>query len=322
VILILAANASFNGFPRLASVQASDGYLPRQLGSLGDRLVFANGIVLLGAVSAGLIVAFHGDTHRLIPLYAVGVFLSFTLSQAGMVRHWLLRRQEESHWRTRVAINGFGAAVTAVVTVVIAITKFTHGAWIVVVLIPALVWAFVRIHRHYLDFAARISLDDATRPGPVSNLVLVLVASVHRGMLEAVHYAKSLSTSDDDVRAIHIETERPAPRPSLMASWDTFGLGIPLVVLHSPYRSLLGPLVEYIDTVLAQKRFDVVTVVLPEVVTKHWWEQLLHNQTALQLQIALHGKPHVVFANYRYYIGEEGETEQRQAAEEQQGSRG
>jgi len=188
--------------------------------------------------------------------------------------------------------------------VTIAVTKFVSGAFIVVILIPAFVWVFLRIHRHYLDFAARISLEDAARPGPVNNLVLVLIASVHRGMLESVQYAKSLSSGGDDVRGVHVETESTTPRPSLTTGWDAYGLGIPLVILHSPYRSIREPLVDYIDQVLSEGEFDVVTIVLPEVVTSHWWEQLLHNQNALLLQIALRGKPRVVFANYRYYIRE------------------
>jgi len=302
VILILAANTSFNGFPRLASVQAADGFLPRQLANVGDRLVYANGILALGAVSSALLVGFQGETHRLIPLYAIGVFLSFTLSQFGLVRHWYRVSEEQKDWRLRAFINGLGGVVTAIVVVVIAITKFRHGAWIVVVLIPCLVLIFLRIRKHYDEIEARLSLEGVGVPPPVQNLSLVLVGSVHRGMLQAVQYARSIATSDQHVRAVHIETESDRPRPALVTNWDRFGLGIPLVVLQTPYRSLLEPLTEYIDRVLQEDGFDSVTLVLPEFVVSHWWEQFLHNQTALQLQVALHNKPGLVVANFRYYL--------------------
>ncbi|MDI9586223.1 MAG: APC family permease [Acidobacteriota bacterium] len=304
IILILAANTSFNGFPRLASVQAADGFLPRQLANLGDRLVYSNGILALGIVSSLVLITFHGETHRLIPLYAVGVFLTFTLAQTGLVRHWLALRDADPMWRPRMLINGLGAVVTAIVTLVIAITKFTTGAWIVVIVIPVLVLVFLRISRHYEDVSRHLSLKGVAEPPPLRNLVLVLVGSVHRGMLEAVRYAQSLSTSEGTVRAIHIETESDRPRPSLMAGWDKFGLNIPLVVLRSPYRQLVEPLSEYVDKALSEEGFDCVTLVLPEFVVTRWWEQFLHNQTALWFQFALRNKPHVVVANYRYFLAE------------------
>jgi amino acid transporter len=303
VILILAANTSFNGFPRLASVQASDGYLPRQLGNLGDRLVFSNGIVALGLISSALLAIFHGETHRLIPLYAVGVFLSFTLSQLGLVRHWWQVRQQQRDWKLRAAINGLGAVITGIVVVVIAVTKFLLGAWIVCILIPLLVMCFLAIRRHYDEFAAQISLDGAVEAEASRNLVLVLVGSMHRGMIEPVKYAKSLSTNADDVRAVHIETESDRPRPSLTDAWDRYGLGIPLVVLQSPYRSLAGPLVDYVRRAQAEEGFQTVTLVLPEVAVQGWWQPLLHNQTALFLQFALRRVPGLVIANYRYHPG-------------------
>ncbi len=303
VILILAANTSFNGFPRLASVQANDGYLPRPLGNVGDRLVYSNGIILLGLASGLLLAGFQGETHRLIPLYAVGVFLSFTLSQAGMVRHWMSVRDEQADWRQRAAINAVGAVVTGVVTLVIAISKWSMGAWIVAVVIPAFVVVFLRIHKHYEVFGRRLSLEgDSQPPLPGRNLVIVLVASVHRGMLEAVHYAKSLSSPDGDVRAVHIETESDRPRPSLLSGWERYGLGISLVTLQSPYRSIAEPLLEYVEKAMRDEDFDTVTLVIPEVVTQGFLAQFLHNQTALFLQIAFRNKPGVVIANFRYYL--------------------
>lgn len=304
VILILAANTSFNGFPRLASVQAADGFLPRQLSNVGDRLVYSNGIIALGVVAAGVLVAFHGETHRLIPLYAVGVFLTFTLAQSGLVRHWLIKRDEVSNWKLRLAINAAGAIATGIVTLVIAVTKFMTGAWVVVLVIPILVLIFLRINRHYREVAQHLSLQGAEIPPPTRNLVLVLVGSVHRGMLRAVRYAQSLPGPDGAARAIHIETEADRPRPSLMVGWEKYGLNIPLVVLQAPYRNLMQPLVEYIDRALKEEKFDTVTLVLPEFVVTHWWEQFLHNQTALWLQFVLRGKPGVVVANYRYFLSE------------------
>lgn len=205
-------------------------------------------------------------------------------------------------------INGLGATVTGIVAVVIAVTKFMTGAWIVVIIIPILVVIFLRINRHYSDVSRQLNLSGATVPPPVRNLVLVLVGSVHRGMLEAVRYAQSLPGPNGAVRAIHIETESDRPRPSLMAGWDQFGLEIPLVVVQSPYRDLVGPLLGYMDKTLAEGEFDCITLVLPEVVVSHWWEQLLHNQTALWLQFVLRSKPDVVVVNYRYFLSETGVT--------------
>jgi len=302
VILILAANTSFNGFPRLASVQANDGYLPRPLGNVGDRLVYSNGIIALGVLSSALIVVFHGETHRLIPLYAVGVFLSFTLSQAGLVRHWFRARDEEPKWKSRAFINGLGAVVTGVVVVVIAITKFVHGAWIVVILIPMFVGVFLSIRRHYDSVAQKLSLQGVEPPTDGNNLVLVLVGSVHRGVLGAIRYARSIAKTPEGVRAIHIETEANRPRPEFVTRWERYGLGLPLVVLKSPYRNLVEPLMSYIDEALEKEGFDSVTLVLPEFVVGKWYENLLHNQTALWLQVVLRNRPNVVIANYRYYL--------------------
>ncbi len=288
LILVLAANTSFAGFPRLAAILARDRYLPRQLTNLGDRLVFANGIVLLAVLAAALVVIFGGQTHRLIPLYAVGVFLSFTLSQAGMVRHWRLERGPG--WPWKMAVNGLGALATGVVLVVIASTKFVHGAWIVIVLIPAIVWAFSRVKRHYRDVAQQLSLDglepeawddQATRP---RYKVVVPVSGMHRGTLAALRFARSLS---NDVTAIVVDVEPPSTA-RVAEKWPVWGHDIPLDVLPSPFRSTLVPLLEFLDKI---DRRDLergpAVVVLPEFLPARWWHHLLHNQTARAIKRAL-----------------------------------
>src|SRR6266851_4303634 len=239
LILVLAANTSFADFPRLNSLLARDRYAPRQFRTLGDRLVFSNGILILAGLAAALIVVFGGDTHALIPLYAVGVFISFTLSQAGMVRHWLT---DGGGWRWRLAVNGVGALVTGAVTVVIAVTKFTHGAWIVVLLIPLLVLGFRAIHRHYDTVAHELSLEHLVEEPPVNNTVLVLVGDLHMGVVKALRYAQSLSPSP---KAVYVELD-PSATARLEERWSKGGCGVPLVVLASPYRSMLRPLLDYI----------------------------------------------------------------------------
>ena len=233
LILVLAANTSFADFPRLASLLSRDRYAPRQLITQGDRLVFSNGILVLGGLAALLIVLFSGETHALIPLYAVGVFISFTLSQAGMVRHWLL--DHGPGWRWRLAINGTGGVVTAVVTVVIAVTKFTHGAWIVVLLIPLMVMGFRVINRHYEALADELSLEHLEDEPPVTNTVLVLAGDLHMGVVRALRYAQSLSSNP---KGVYVEID-PTRTLRLEERWAKGGCGVPLVVLSSPYRSVL-----------------------------------------------------------------------------------
>ncbi|RJQ45242.1 MAG: APC family permease [Gaiellales bacterium] len=276
LILFLAANTSFAGFPRLASVMAADRFLPRQLASRGDKLVFSNGIIILGFFAALLIVIFGGATHALIPLYAVGVFLSFTLAQAGMVRHWF--RERGRGWRRGAAINGFGAATTLLVLSVIAAVKFTHGAWLVVITIPVLVYLTRRVNSHYRSIAEQLSLEGVAAPGEFSHhAVIIPVSGVHRAVLAAVKYAKAIS---DDVTAVYVCFD-PAETEKIEAKWEDYGMEVPLVVLASPYRSVISPLMRYIDYVRGKNKDGVVTVVLPEFVPTKWWHHLLHNQTAL-----------------------------------------
>jgi amino acid transporter len=298
LILIIAANTSFADFPRLASLLARDRFVPRQFGTLGERLVFSNGILVLAGFAGLLLIVFGGDTHALIPLYAVGVFISFTLSQSGMVRHWL--RERGSGWGWRMTINGVGATVTGVVTVVIAATKFSHGAWIVVVVIPVLVATFVMMSRHYDEVARDRSLSGMEPPPEFRHTVLVLVGDVHRGVVRAVQYARTLAPTAT-VRGVYVETD-PARTARLEEKWAQWGLGVPLVVLASPYRSLLRPLLEYIDKIHVRGEDQMVTVVLPEFLPRRWWQHVLHNQTALLVKGALLFRTNTVVADVPYLL--------------------
>jgi amino acid transporter len=296
LILVFAANTAFADFPRLAYFLARDGFIPRQFGTRGDRLVFSNGILILGGLAALLILLFGGATHALIPLYAVGVFVSFTLSQASMVRRWLSRREEGWWWRW--VLNAVGAATIRIVMLVIAATKFSHGAWMVVLLIPLLVALFMMIHRHYADVARQLSLVNYGGPPPIQHSVLVLVGDLHRGVAAALRYAQTLSTS---AKAVYVELD-PERTQKLEEKWGKFGLGVPLVVLTSPYRSLLTPFLDYVNHLLAVGENHVVTIVIPEFVPARWWQHLLHNQTALLIKGALLFRKGVVVVDVPFHL--------------------
>jgi len=297
LILLLAANTSFADFPRLSFFLARDRFIPRQFANQGDRLVFSNGILILGGLAAILLVAFRGSTHALIPLYAVGVFISFTLSQASMVRRWMRKRGEGWWWR--VGLNAVGAAATGVVLITIAMTKFTHGAWIVVLLIPTLVAAFLTMHRHYEEVATQLSLESMEPPPPLQNTVLVLVGDLHRGVLKALQYAQSLS---GNAKAVFVESD-PERTHRLEQRWAKWGMGLPLIVLTSPYRSLLGPLLQYVDHILEQGGDNhIVTIVLPEFIPARWWQHLLHNQTALLIKGAMLFRKNVIVTDVPYHL--------------------
>jgi amino acid transporter len=320
LILVLAANTAYADFPRLSSLIAKDRYLPRQLTGLGDRLVFSNGIILLAIASAILIVLFDAREHNLLPLYAVGVFLTFTLSQAGMVVHWLKERHQPGFkpnfmWYFHMFINGLGAICTAIVLVVLMVTKFTEGAWLVIVAIPMMIVMFVQINRHYKGVAASLTLD-GIQPFPIrpdkslaqNDLpVVVLLNSLNRCSLQALEYAVRFSSN---VRAAAIGVE-PNVVEHLKAKWDEWSLDIPLDVVESPYREIGNPLIQYLherDGEISEKIPTVV--ILPQFVVSHWWERFLHNQTTLAIRDALHrdqiakgrGRP-VIDVPYR--IGEE-----------------
>lgn len=280
LILLLAANTSYSDFPRLAMWIARDRFLPRQLSNLGDRLVYANGILLLGGLAALLVILFGANTHALIPLYAVGVFISFTLNQAGMVRRWLKLRSPG--WRRSALINGVGAVATGVVLVVVTATKFVHGAWIVLLLLALLVLLFRTIRRHYEEVAEQLSLTRRW-PTPVHrHTVIVPVAGLHRGVLKAVQYAQMLG---GDLHVVTVEVDAQET-DKLCTRWQEVLPEIPLEVLPSPYRSVIFPLLEFVDRLL-QEEGDYVTLVVPEFVPARWWHHLLHNETAWLLKLAL-----------------------------------
>jgi hypothetical protein len=296
LILILAANTSFADFPRLSFFLARDGFVPRQFAHRGDRLVFSNGVLILALVAALLIVAFNGDTHALIPLYTIGVFVSFTLSQSAMVRRWISRR--EPGWWWRAGINGLGALTTAVVLIVVTATKFTHGAWIVVVLVPLLMAAFLAVNRHYRQVAKQLSLEAYDVPPPLKHTVFVLVGDLHRGVIPALQYAKSISP---DAHAIYIEQD-PEKTRILQEKWQNWGQGVPLMVLQSPYRSLLIPLLRLLRRLQHKDEHHLITIVLPEFIPARWWQHLLHNQTALLIKGALLFWKGVIVIDVPYHL--------------------
>jgi amino acid transporter len=300
-ILILAANTAFADFPRLANLAAADGFLPRQLSQLGDRLVYHNGIIVLGSIAALLCIIFHGTVDKLIPLYAVGVFLSFTLSQFGMVKRWA--RLRESQWQVKAVVNGLGAACCAVVMLVFATTKFVEGAWIVVIMIPAMVFVFFRIHRHYQGVARALSLEGARPPAaPSKHRAIVLVSGVHRGILPALAYARAIHS---DPEAVYVEMQ-PGQAERVRQQWAKWGQGMRLKVIQSPVRQLKQPILDYIHKTLAEKKLDLLTVVIPEFVVSHPVHSVLHNQTGWQLKLALLYEPKVVVVNVPYHLAQNG----------------
>ncbi|MBM3219193.1 MAG: APC family permease [Candidatus Rokubacteria bacterium] len=299
LILLLAANTAYADFPRLSSIVARDRYLPRQFASQGDRLVFSNGIVMLSAFAILLLLLFSGDTDTLLPLYAIGVFLSFTLSQGGMVRRWM--RLKPAGWRWRIWVSGAGALTTFVVLVTLTVTKFSEGAWIVVVVIPALVAVFVTIHRHYDEVAHELSLTGFEGPPTLQHTILIPIGDLHRGVVRALQYAKTLAGPDVAIRAVYVETD-PARTTRLEEKWGQWGLGVPLVVLTSPYRSLLRPLLDYIDALQSRGSDHMITVVVPEFLPRRWWQHMLHNQTALVIKAALLFRRNTVVADVPYLL--------------------
>jgi amino acid transporter len=350
LILVLAANTSFADFPRLSSLLARDRFLPRQFANRGDRLVFSNGIIILALFSSLLVIAFGADENRLIPLYAVGVFLSFTLSQAGMVRHWLKERKlvkstdasvtrqavevedasEEikpvpdlqlataeihasveseraleadrhaaSHWKKSIAINALGAVATFVVLVVFIITKFLHGAWVVVLLIPFLVLLFRAIYSHYVSVAKQLTTEGLDDLLPFRHTVVVPISGIHRGVIGALRYAKAIS--QENVRAVYVDIDEEATR-KLREKWEQWGAGVRLVILPSPYRSLVRPLLRYLKRLRKEGGAEVITVVLPEFVPARWWQHLLHNQSSLLLKGALLFRRGIVVTSIPYHL--------------------
>ena len=298
LILVLAANTSFADFPRLSSIMASDRYLPRQLSNRGDKLVFSNGILILGILSALLVVLFRGDTHALIPLYAVGVFTAFTLSQAGMVRHWL--KVKGAGWLKGITINGIGTVTTAIVLVIIATEKFTHGAWIVLIAIPSLVYLTHKIHQHYLSVAQQLSVEHCITEQKEykHHSVIIPVSGIQQAVVNAIKYAKALS---DDVTAVYVYID-PVETQKMKEKWDAHCMGVNLEILHSPYRSVTEPLMDYIDSIKEKYKDGIITVVLPEFVPSKWWHHLLHNQTALFIKGIVLFKKGVVSTSVPFHL--------------------
>lgn len=315
IILIMATNTSFADFPRLSALIAQDRFLPRQLAFRGSRLVYSRGIVALALIASLLIVVFKASVSALIPLYAIGVFLSFTLSQLGMSRRWWkigrLSPDAEIHergsilrydpkWQLKMLINGFGAICTAIVMIVFAVTKFRDGAWFVLVLIPLLVGGFVAIHLHYRNLAMSLSLEDYGAPPRIPrHRVILPISGVHRGSLAALRYAKALT---NDVTAVHISTEEEETE-KLRKKWEQWGDGVRLVILESPYRLLLEPLLTYIEEIAAKRQpNEIITIIVPQFVPKRWYHNLLHTQTALWLRLALLFQPGIVITDVPYQI--------------------
>jgi amino acid transporter len=296
-ILTLAANTAYADFPRLSSIIARDGFLPRQLANRGDRLVFSNGILVLAGAAALLIIAFRGKTDALIPLYAVGVFTSFTLSQAGMVRHH--RSEQEQGWKRNIVINGVGSCATGLVLVIVAVSKFGEGAWVPIALIPLIVVLFKAIHRHYAGVAAALAVPPDFKPRRMNHTVVVLVGSPHRGVLEALAYAKSLSPNHLVAVTVVSDDEE---RDTIEKQWSERNIGVPLEIVYSPYRELSRPVLRFVDELDARFENDVITVVIPEFVVRHWWGHLLHNQSALILKGRLLFRRGTVVTSVPYHV--------------------
>ncbi len=284
LILAVAANTSFAGFPRVAAILAGDKFIPRQFTNLGDRLVFSNGIVALAAATAALVIVFQGDTHALVPLFAIGALLAFTFSQAGMVVHWF--RFRERGWQVKAAINGGGALATLSSALIIAYTRFVEGAWITMVVIPILVYFFYNVRSHYQHVADQLSLrglPPSLRPLPPPRVVLP-ISGVHRATIEAVNFARSIS---DDVTALYIEME-PGSGKKIQEVWSHWWPDIPLAVEPSPYRSMVGPLIDFLDRMdLERNDGRQAVLIMPEFVPAHWWQNFLHNQSAWVIRMAL-----------------------------------
>jgi amino acid transporter len=315
IILVLATNTAFAGFPRLSAILAEDGFLPRQLTYRGSRLVYSRGIVALGVIASLLVLLFRASVTALVPLWAIGVFLSFTLSQFGMANRWWkighlvdkVERQErgsllsyEPNWLLKMFVNGFGAFVTALVTVVFAVTKFHGGAWIVIALIPILVAAFSAIHRHYRRLAASLALKhDMPRSHIKRHRVILTLSGVHEGSLAALSYARILSS---DITAVYVSMD-PAEAESVRKKWEVWGEGTRLIILDSPYRLLLEPLLAYIEEISARRQpNEMITIVVPQFIPRHWWNNLLHTQTAAMLRLALLFRPGIVITDVPYQV--------------------
>jgi hypothetical protein len=299
---MLAANTAFADFPRLSSFLARDGFLPRVFQFRSDRLAFSSGIILLTSVAVVLLIAFGGSVSALIPLYTVGVFIAFTLSQSGMVKRWYRLRAEEPHWQRKAVINGIGAVTTGIVAIEVASSKFLLGAWVVLLLIPVMMTVMLLIKRQYTSSAAQLAVrDDIHLPGPHrEERVIVPVPGINRAVVQALNVARSVA---DDVLAVLV-TDNAEDAASMRKRWELQLPEVPLVIVESPYRTIVNPLLAYLDVLdemwPADKEKPITFVVIPEFVARHWWERLLYNQSANRLRRALLGRPFTVVVNVPY----------------------
>jgi hypothetical protein len=315
VILVMAANTAFADFPRLSALTAQDGFLPRQLAYRGSRLVYSRGIVALALIASVLILIFNASVTRLIPLYAIGVFLSFTLSQSGMAHRWwkighMQPGQEkkergstlrfEKSWELKMIINGFGALLTAIVVVVFAVTKFREGAWVIVIIIPVMVMILGSIHHHYTNLASDLSLENHKSLARINrHRVILPIGGVHRGTLTALRYARTLS---DDITVVHVSID-PEETARIQQKWKQWGDGVRLVILESPYRLFIEPLLEYIEDIDEHREpSDVITIVVPEFIPRHWYANYLHTRTANTLRWALQSRKGIVITDVPYQV--------------------
>jgi hypothetical protein len=316
LILVLAANTAFNGFPLLGAILARDRNLPAQLNTRGDRLAYSNGILMLAVVAAALIWIYGADVSRLIQLYIIGVFTSFTLGQTGMVRHWnrALRTERDPAERHRImrsrAINAFGASLAGVVLVIVVITKFSKGAYLVLIAMPILYMIMRGINRHYSRVAEELSTDELGLKMPSRNHVVVLVSKVHRPTLRALAYARA--TRPDTLTALTVNVDDETTR-NLLAEWERHDLPVQLTVLESPYREITRPIIEYVKKLRADSPRDLVSVFIPEYVVGRWWEQLLHNQSALRLKTRLLFQPGVMVTSVPWQLTSSERLSQRPA---------
>lgn len=296
-VLVLAANTAFADFPRLSGILANDRFMPRQLAARGDRLAFSNGIIMLALVAWLLVWMFRGNTNALVPLYAIGVFVCFTLSQAGMVMHW--RSTKEPGWRWKATLNGIGAAATGLVSLIQIVTKFTSGGWIIALIIPAIILLLRAIHKHYVEFSEETRFAGHSPINPLHHTVIVPVNGISKATSGALVYATTIS---DEVVAVYIEVDKRETE-RIVAEWEAWDIGVALDVVPSPYRSILKPLVEYVENLRMVTPGELVTIVIPEIVPRRWWEHLLHNKTALYIKAAFLFKPNVVVTAVPYLVG-------------------
>jgi amino acid transporter len=302
-ILVVAANTAYADFPRLAALQAKDGFLPQQFTSVGDRLVFSNGIMILSVLSGILVFLFHANTDVLLPLYALGVFLGFTISQTGMVRHWFKKRGP--HWQTKAVVNGVGACASAVVMLDIAVTKFMGGAWIVIVLVPILVTIFFNIHRHYIRVKSTLAASRTDAFLPSKHHAIVLVSGLHAGVVQALAYARLISGNRVEALTVDLGSDgfhESKAIQKLRADWSYYGMGVPLRSVPSPYRRVIEPILEEVDRFRLAEPEVCLTVILPEFVTPKWWQRVLHNQMAFRIKAMLMTKPGVVVTSVRMHL--------------------